>query len=168
MRLLGGGDTFAAGRLADYEWGLGIGGFLLMADLALLPWHRIDIHLPGEAGISFTRTGIESPGALAGILAFLLGAVLVLAVVLPRLAPRVVAPTVVGACYVAAGPVVVVVLLVKWSLNTDFLGIGCWFGLLVALVLAIAGLRAGNAMVVNGKVDLTRRSRAPGGLSAGA
>ncbi|MGI8685446.1 MAG: hypothetical protein ACR2MO_10220, partial [Acidimicrobiales bacterium] len=58
---------------------IGGAGILLVLDLLLFPWHKIDLGI-----VSVSRSGIESPNSLWGILAMLVALAMVAVVVVTR------------------------------------------------------------------------------------
>ncbi len=125
------------------EYALVAVGLLLIADMAFLPWHRINVNVPGVPGIKLTRTALESPNAVLGVLALVLAAAMITDTLFARRGdarslllsmPR-------ERRQAVGGVAVISVLLLKLFLNTDFLGVGSWVGILLAGVLALGGLR---------------------------
>ena len=115
---------------------IGAAGILLIIDLLFLPWHSIDTGF-GE----FTRSGIESPNSLWGILALIVAILMVVAVVMSAMAadklPQL--PVPLGRALFIAGVAAFVLLLIKLVVETDFLGFGAWLGLILGAALAYGG-----------------------------
>jgi len=134
-------------------------GVLLVLDLVLLPWHRVSIGLGSLPGIHVDSTGIESPDAALGIISLLLAALLVVQLLvakatgsrLPQL-PDAWGRMAPGRLQLLVGSAVVALLVVKLFLNTDFLGVGSWLGVLLA-----GGLAYGELAI-----ERDRGGRSPG------
>ncbi len=112
-------------------------GIVLIIDLLFLPWHSIDI-----GPFSTSLTAIEERNAFLGVLALLL-TIAVVAVTLVRVfKPETKLPdlpvTWDRAIFFGAAATLGLLVL-KLILETDFLGIGAWLGLLLAAGMTYGG-----------------------------
>ena len=117
-------------------------GVLLAGDLVLLPWHRFSLDLPTEQfgvevpSFRIDRTGVEEPYALFAIAASVIAIGMVVHVLMARRTSAVPRP---GPVHLIAGAVVLGLVAAKLLANTDFLAIGAWVGLALALAVAYGG-----------------------------
>jgi hypothetical protein len=112
-------------------------GIVLIIDLLFLPWHSIDV-----GPFSASLTAIEERNAFLGILALLLTIALVAVTLLRVLKPETQLPDLPVSWDRATffGAVAVLgLLLLKLILETDYLGIGAWLGILLAAGMAYGG-----------------------------
>jgi hypothetical protein len=121
-------------KMRTPDWILGGCALVLIIDLLFFPWHKVDIDFGPLGGDSFTRTGIESPNAFWGILALLL-AIAILAVVIVRRLTTAKLPDLPiswsdAVFYAAIAALALLVL--KLIIETDSLGFGSYFGILLA------------------------------------
>ena len=112
-------------------------GVLLILDLLFFPWHNISV-----AGIlDVNRTGVQSPNAFYGVLALLLVVVMVAQVVVSKLTaaklPEIPLPW--SRVHLIAGIAVLALLLLKLLVETSFLGVGAFLGVILAAALAFGG-----------------------------
>jgi hypothetical protein len=114
------------------------GGFLLM-DLAFFPWHRLPTFLFLFVGGDPTRTALQSPHALQGTLAFLVTVGMVAQVVMTRFTNQKVNPAL-ARLQPAAGLAVLGLLAWKLAIETRYLSVGCYLGMVLAGFLAYGGL----------------------------
>lgn len=121
-------------RLSQGEKIVLIAGGLLLIDLLFLPWYDFDLGL-----VSFTRSAIESPKAIWGVLAALVTAAMVAAVVVTRFTTARMPALPLGQAMFVAGVTVAGLLLLKLLLATDFLGTGAWLGVLLGGAVAYGG-----------------------------
>ncbi|MGH9040209.1 MAG: hypothetical protein ACRDZ3_08260 [Acidimicrobiia bacterium] len=113
---------------------LAVAGLVLIIDLLFLPWHRMSISIPGVLTVSENRSAIESPNGFLGLLALLLAAAVVGRLIvanfttmkLPEL------PMSWVRAQLFASGAVAGLLVLKLIVETDFLGIGAWLGILAA------------------------------------
>ncbi|MGH8975943.1 MAG: hypothetical protein ACRD0C_22375, partial [Acidimicrobiia bacterium] len=61
---------------------MGAAGLFLLIDLLFLPWHRISVGIPGIVRVTESRSGVESPNGLLGLLAFVVVAAIVAQIIL--------------------------------------------------------------------------------------
>jgi hypothetical protein len=136
---LGAGEKIVAGT-----------GIVLVVDLAFLPWQSVDLGLT-----TFTRSAIESPNAVLGVLALLLAGAVVAVTLLRALPPeKLPEPSLPGECATSLAAAGVLALLVaKLVAETDALGIGAWLGVVLA-----AGMAAGAALEVRADAAVSRRA----------
>ena len=116
-------------------------GIVLVVDLAFLPWQSIDLGVT-----TFTRSAVEPPNAVLGVLALLLTVATVAATLLRALRPGSLPDLPLSwerATLLAAGAVVVL-LAAKMVAETEALGVGAWLGVLLA-----GGMVAGAATLRN-------------------
>ena len=116
-----------------------VSGVLLVIDLLFLPWHRIKISAILNVGVS--RTGVQSPNSGYGILALLITLVMIAQIVAARFTsaklPKPPVPW--GQVHLFAGIAVLALLVIKLLVETDFLGFGCYLGIILAAALAFGG-----------------------------
>lgn len=124
------------GKLTQGEKIVLVAGGVLLIDLLFLPWYDIDLGL-----VSVSRSAIESPEAFWGVLAALVTAAMVAAVVVTRFTTATMPPLPVplGQAMFVGGVTVAVLLLLKLLLETDFLGVGAWLGILLAGAVVYGG-----------------------------
>jgi hypothetical protein len=119
-----------------------ISGVLLVIDLLFLPWHRIRLGGVLGVGVDVSRTGVQSPNSGYGILALLVTLVMIAQIVAARFTsaklPKPPVPW--GRVHLIAGIVVLALLVIKLIAQTDFLGFGCFLGILLAAALAFGGI----------------------------
>jgi hypothetical protein len=119
-----------------------IAGVLLVIDLLFLPWHRIKVG-GGLLGVSLdvSRTGVQSPHQVWGILALLVTLVMIAQIVAARFTsaqlPKPPVPW--GRVHLIAGVVVLALLVIKLLAETSFLGFGCFLGIILGAALAFGG-----------------------------
>lgn len=117
-------------------------GVLLIIDLVALPWHHVSLGRLSElTGVSVNRTAIQSPHGVYGWLALLLALVMVAQIVVARFTtaklPEIPVPW--AQVHLVAGVVTLALLLLKLVVETNYLGFGCFLGLLLAAGLAFGG-----------------------------
>jgi hypothetical protein len=115
---------------------------VVMFITSFLPWYSVDLGPLGD----FTRNGWQSPGALWSILAALIGVGMAGIVAgasfagmrMPELAPGMTW----GRIFLAGGIASLVLVIIKWINENDFLGFGFYIGFIAAIGLAIGGFLA--------------------------
>ena len=129
------------GRLSDGEKIVVWAGAALLVDLFFFPWHKYPstlLLLGGGAGP--TRTAIQTPNSLQGTIAFLVAVAMVAQVVMSRAsASQRPNPTLVKLQPVA-GMAVLALLAWKLAIDTAYLSVGAYLGLLLAAGVAYGGL----------------------------
>jgi hypothetical protein len=131
-------------RLSRGERTVLLAGAGLLIDLLAFPWHRYSIAAVFLLGLrSQTRTGIQSPHALQGTLAFLVAVGMVAQVVMTRFTNQKVNPRLVKLQPVA-GMATVAVLAWKLAIDTTFLSVGCYLGMILAGLLAYGAITIGR------------------------
>lgn len=120
-----------------------VAGGLLLVSFLFFPWHRYPAGV-ALLGISDpTRTAVQSPNSLPGTIAFLITVAMVAQVIMSRSASARPNPTLTKLQPVA-GMAVVAVLAWKLALDTSFLSVGAYLGLLLAVGLAYGGILIGK------------------------
>ena len=114
------------------------GGFLLLS-LIFFPWHRYPSAVLLLGGVDPTRTGLQSPNSLQGTLAFLIAVGMVAQVIMTRFTNQKVNPALVRLQPVA-GMAVLAMLAWKLAIDTSYLSVGAYLGIVLAGVLAYGGL----------------------------
>ena len=116
-----------------------VAGVLLVIDLLFLPWHRIKIS--AILGVDVSRTGVQSPNSGYGVLALLITLVMIAQIVAARFtSARLPKPPVPwGQVHLFAGIAVFALLVIKLLVQTDFLGFGCFLGIILGAALAFGG-----------------------------
>ena len=111
-------------------------GIVLLIDLLFLPWHNIDVGI-----LSVSRTGVQSPNSIWGVLALLLALAMVAVVAISRFTtaqlPDLPVPWPQAMFF--AGIAVAALLLLKLLLETSFLGFGAFLGLVLGGAMAYGG-----------------------------
>ncbi|MGB2694153.1 MAG: hypothetical protein WBD55_03080 [Dehalococcoidia bacterium] len=114
-----------------------VAGAVLFID-GFLPWYSIDL---GVA--TFSRNGWQSPGAIWSILAVLIGLAMAGAVIVKGFTDVVIPDNVGGLSWprlhLGAGVATVLLVLIKWVNENDYLGFAFYLGLIAAVALAVAG-----------------------------
>ena len=114
-----------------------VAGGLLLVSLAFFPWHRLAEmrFLGGDP----TLTGLQEPNQLQGTLAFLITVAMVAQVVMANSSSQRVNPALVK-LQAPAGFAVLALLAWKLANTTEFLSVGAYLGLPLAMALAYGGL----------------------------
>lgn len=114
-------------------------GIVLVITLLFLPWHSA-----GYGPYEITRTAIQSPNSIWGILALLLTIAVLLAALLPKLSevkvPDLPIPLPDAVMY--ASFAVVALLLLKLLVQTEALGFGAFLAILLAGGMAFGAFRS--------------------------
>jgi hypothetical protein len=123
-------------KLTQGEKVVGAAGIALLIDLLFFPWHSIDLGI-----LSVTRSAVESPNGFWGVLALLVTIAMVAAVVVTRFTTTKLPdlPVPLGQVMCIAGIAVAGLLLLKLVAETDALGFGAWFGILLGGAVAYGG-----------------------------
>lgn len=123
-------------KLTQGEKVVGAAGVLLLIDLLFLPWHSIDLGI-----LSVTRSAVESPNGFWGILALLVTVAMVAVVVVTRFTTTRLPdlPVPLGQAIFIGGLTVAGLLLLKLVVETEALGFGAWFGILLGGAMAYGG-----------------------------
>ncbi|HEX3621354.1 MAG TPA: hypothetical protein VHT97_03465 [Acidimicrobiales bacterium] len=131
-------------RLSRGERTVLLAGAFLLLDLLAFPWHRYSLVATLLLGLSSpTRTGLQSPDALQGTLAFLVAVGMVAQVVMTRFTNQKVNPLLLKLQPVA-GMAVLALLAWKLAIDTSFLSVGCYLGLALGVAMAYGGLLIGR------------------------
>jgi hypothetical protein len=116
-------------------------GIVLVITLLFLPWHSVDL---GPFGGAYTRSAIQSPNSIWGILALLLTIAVLLAALLPKLSevkvPDLPIPLPDAVMY--ASFAVVALLLLKLLVETEALGFGAFLAIILAGGMAFGAFRS--------------------------
>lgn len=127
-------------KLSVGERFLGGAALFLLIDLLFLPWHRVGFRLFG-ASVHESRSAVESPNALLGVLALLVVAAIIAHVVLSEFT-SVKLPALPISWHRAdfmAAIAVAGLLLLKLLVETDALSYGAWLGIIASGVLVYGG-----------------------------
>lgn len=116
-----------------------LAGAFLLIDLLSFPWHRYTDGL----FLSAKRTGLQSPDALQGTLAFLVTIAMVAQIVMTRFSNQKVNPRLVKLQPIA-GMAVLALLAWKLAIDTSFLSVGCYLGMVLAAIVAFGGFTIGR------------------------
>ena len=130
------------------------GGGILMLIASFLPWYSIDLGIAGFDSIN--RNGWQSPGAIWSILAVLIGVVMAVAAVAPKLAnmrlPDLGSITW-GQALLALGALTVLLIFLKLIAESSYLSFGFFLGIIAAIALAAGGY----LMYTEEKTGIVRR-----------
>ena len=127
-------------RLSVGDRCMALAGLLLVLDLLLLPWHRISIGI-GPFAVTASRSGLESPNGLLGVLAALVAVAVVArigvsefsSVELPAL------PVSWPQADFIAGIAVAALVALKLVAETSSLSVGAWLAVPLAAAMAYGG-----------------------------
>jgi hypothetical protein len=113
---------------------LGGTGIVLLIDLLFFPWHHISIDFGGVLSVSKNYSALSGTNQFWGFLALLVTIAIVGVVIATKLAnaklPAL--PIPLNQAVFFASIAVLVLLLIKLVLKTDYLGFGAYFGILLA------------------------------------
>lgn len=123
-------------RLSPGERYMSLAGVLLFLDLLILPWHRISVGI-GPFSATASRSGIESPNGILGILAALVAVAVVARIIvseftsveLPAL------PVTWHQADLMAGAAIAALVALKVVAETSYLSIGAWLAIPLAAVM---------------------------------
>jgi hypothetical protein len=122
-----------------------VGGAIVLLIASFLPWYDIGGELGefGDAlGISTTRSGWQSPGGIFSILAVLIGLAMagsILAMKFGNVQMPAMGNFTLGQVFLAAGGLVVLLIIIKFLNESSHLGFGFYLGFLAALGLGVGG-----------------------------
>jgi hypothetical protein len=118
------------------DWILGGCALVLIIDLLFFPWHNIDFGFVEES-----RSGVQSPNSFWGILALLLAIAILVVVIIKRLTTVTLPDLPISwADALFYGAIATLaLLLIKLISETEFLGFGAWFGILLAAGMVYGG-----------------------------
>lgn len=115
-----------------------IAGVILFID-GFLPWYSVDL---GPLG-SVSRNGWQSPGAIWSTLAILIGLAMAALVAVKDLTDVEVPDSISGVTWprilLGAGIAAIVLVVIKFLNESDFLGFGFYLGFIAAAALAVGG-----------------------------
>lgn len=114
------------------------GGFLLL-DLVFFPWHKLPAGFFVFTGGDPTRTALQPPNSLQGTLAFLVAVAMVAQIIMNRFTNQRVNPALIR-LQPAAGMALLGLLAWKLALDTSYLSVGAYLGLVSGLLVAYGGL----------------------------
>jgi uncharacterized membrane protein YgdD (TMEM256/DUF423 family) len=134
-------------KMRTPDWILGGCALVLIIDLLFFPWHKVDVNLGPFGSSSVKRTGVQSPNAFWGILALLV-AIAILAVVIVRRLSTVKLPDLpiswTDATFYAA-IATLALLVLKLIIETNSLGFGSYFGILLSAGMVYGAFAAKQA-----------------------
>ena len=111
---------------------------LLLLDSFIFPWYSVDLGV-----VDFNRNGWQSPGAIWSILAVLIGIVMAVAVLGPKLGnmqlPALPNNLTWGQVHLAGGVLAFVFLILKYINESSYVAIGFWLGFILTALLAVGG-----------------------------
>lgn len=114
------------------------GSGVLMLIASFLPWYSVDLGF-----VSMTRNGWQSPGQLWSMLAVLLGVAMAAQVIVTKLGvaelPDKLGNLGWGQVHMIGGIAALVLVVIKWMNENEFVGFGFYLGLLCAIGLAFGG-----------------------------
>jgi hypothetical protein len=128
-------------RLSQGERTVFLAGLFLLLDLFEFPWHK-GLPLAILYG-DITRTAIQSPNSLQGTLAFLVAVAMVAQVGMTKFTSQRVNPAL-AKLQPVGGMAVLALLAWKLAIETSYLSIGCYLGMILAVVLAYGGVTMGR------------------------
>lgn len=117
-------------------------GVLFLID-SFLPWYSVDFGGAFGVSYSYTRNGWQSPGAIWSLLAVLLGIAMAAQVIISKLGlaelPDKLGNLSWGQVHMFAGIAALVLVVIKFLNEHQFLGFGMWIGFICAAGLAFGG-----------------------------
>ena len=128
-----------------------VAGILLVLDLLLLPWHRVEGSLLGTQ-VDVAVTGTESPNGGYGVFAVLLTLVMVLQIMGAKFTKAQMPQPAIGwpKVHLYLGCGVMIVILLKLFAETDSLSTGAYLGILLAGAVAYGGFLISKASSLPG------------------
>ena len=130
-------------KLTKLNWWVIATAFLLVIDLAALPWVDVSV-----GPLSYTSAGIGSPDGFLGLLVLLAALAVAVDVVLARLVPSVKVAAVENfgrtkaRLAASAGALALLLLKLVLHLHPSQLGAGCWAALVVGAALVALNYRS--------------------------
>jgi hypothetical protein len=118
-------------------------GGLLLVDLLFFPWHRVTGAFALLGVSDPTRTAVQTPNSLQGTIAFLVTVAMVGQILMARSSSARPNVTLIK-LQPAAGMAVLAVLAWKLAVNTEFLSVGAYLGILLAAGVAYGGVLRGK------------------------
>ncbi len=115
-------------------------GAVLLVDLFFFPWHKYPPALLFLGATKLTRTGIQSPHALQGTLALLVTVAMVAQILMARSPSTVRANPALVRLQPVAGMAVLALLAWKLAIDTAYLSVGAYLGILLGGLVAYGGL----------------------------
>ena len=117
------------------------GGGILLFIASFLPWYKVTVSI-GDFSASASANGWEAPGAIFSILAVIIGVVLAVAAVGPKLGnmqlPNLGSVTW-GQAFVGGGAAALALVIIKFLNESSSLSYGFYLGFIAALALAAGG-----------------------------
>jgi hypothetical protein len=149
-------------KLTTGERIMAVAAVLIVIDLFALPWHRISVGI-GAFEFTSSRTGVESPNGLVGLLAALLALAVLARIVLAEFTSVAlpVLPIPWERADLIAGAGVAALVLLKLALETSYLSIGAWLAVILAGGMAYGGYvrsrepHPGTATIPTGSPEAT-------------
>ena len=134
-------------KMRTPDWILGGCALVLIIDLLFFPWHKVDLDLGPFGGGSISRSAVESPNAFWGWLALLVALAVLVVVIIRRLTTAKLPELPISwtdATFYGAIAALALVLL-KLIIETDSLGFGSYFAILLAAGMVYGGFAAKQA-----------------------
>jgi hypothetical protein len=118
---------------------MALAGVLLILDLLILPWHRIDFGF-GLLG-TVSRSGVQSPNGFLGLLAALLAVAIVARIIVSEFTTVALPSLPVSweRADLIAGAAVAALVVLKLVLETSYLSIGAWLAIPLAAAVLYGG-----------------------------
>jgi hypothetical protein len=120
-----------------------VAGGVLLLIASFLPWYKYDFGLEGIADISISRNGWQSPGALWGLIAVLVGAAMAGSIIAAKFAnvtlPALSNSLTWGTLYLAGGGIVALCIVLKLINESSYISFGFYLGIIAAIALVAGG-----------------------------